>query len=302
MEFSTLGKRAASALGVDDFASFEGEAPKISVPKPAANKKSADEAAVTTEAGGEPGLVTDAARYRAKIDSAGYELITGIKELKKIIADAYEIGHLGVHFEASSLEGTRADLLGIALCCSPGKAFYVPLGHSPGGLALTERPKQIAGKAALETLKEIFEDDSILKIGHNIKFGALLLLTRGIALRSIDDPMLMSYVKDAGLNGHGIEELSEIHLDHTAIARPDLLGKGRDKIVFSDVAIEEAKKIFRRAGRHRAAPSSAVETSACRGQAHHGLRNAGTTARYGPSGNGTCRNQSRSKFSCKTFK
>ena len=70
----------------------------------------------------------------------------------------------------------------------------------------------------------------------------MLLLTRGIALRSIDDPMLMSYVKDAGLNGHGIEELSEIHLDHTAIARTDLLGKGRDKIVFSDVALDEAKK------------------------------------------------------------
>ncbi len=242
MEFSTLGKRAASALGVDDFASFEGEAPKISAPKPPANKKNADEAAITKEAGGELGLVTDAARYRAKIDTASYELITGIEELKKIIADAYEIGHLGVHFEASSFEGTRADLLGIALSCSPGKAFYVPLGHSSGGLALTERPKQITEKAALETLKEIFEDDSILKIGHNIKLGALLLLTRGIALRSIDDPMLMSYVKDAGLNGHGIEELSEIHLDHTAIARTDLLGKGRDKIVFSDVALDEAKK------------------------------------------------------------
>ena len=148
MEFSTLGKRAASALGVDDFASFEGEAPKISAPKPPANKKNADEAAITKEAGGEPGLVTDAARYRAKIDTASYELITGIEELKKIIADAYEIGHLGVHFEASSFEGTRADLLGIALSCSPGKAFYVPLGHSFRWSCTDRAPQTDHGKSS----------------------------------------------------------------------------------------------------------------------------------------------------------
>ena len=242
MEFSTLGKRAATALGIEDFAAFVGEAPKISRAKPVDGKKNAADKPGTKEAGGEPGLVTDAARYRAKIDYAGYALITAIDDLKKIVADAYEAGHLGVHFEASSPEGTRADLLGIGLACAPGIASYLPLGHSGGGLALSERPKQIAEKKALETLKAVFEDDSILKVGHNIKFAALLLLTRGIQLRSTDDPMLMSYVKDAGLNGHGIEELSEIYLGHKAIALSELLGKGRDKIVFSEVAMEEAKK------------------------------------------------------------
>jgi DNA polymerase-1 len=242
MEFSTLGKRAAAALGVEDFASFEGAAPKVSRAKPAAGKTNVAAKAGTKDAGGEPGLVTDAERYRAKIDIAGYTLITRIEDLKKIVADAYEAGRLGVYFEASSPEGTRADLLGIGLAHAPGMAFYVPLGHSGGGLALSERPKQITEKKALETLKSIFEDDSILKVGHNIKFAALLLLTRGIQLRSADDPMLMSYVKDAGLNGHGIEELSEIYLGHNAIALPELLGRGRDKIAFSEVAMEEAKK------------------------------------------------------------
>ncbi len=242
MEFSTLGKRAASALGVEDFASFEGEAPKIPRAKTASSRKNVAGQEGAKETAGEPGLVTDAARYLAKIDYAGYELVTNLDELKKIISTAYEVGQLGVHFEASSPEGTRADLLGIGLSCAPGIAFYVPLGHSGGGLALSERPKQIAEKKALDSLKAVFEDDSILKIGHNIKYGALLLLTRRIRLRSVDDPMLMSYVKDAGLNGHGIEELAEIHLGHKAIALSELLGKGRDKIIFSEVAMEEAKK------------------------------------------------------------
>jgi DNA polymerase-1 len=242
MEFSTLGKRAASALGVEDFASFEGAAAKISLPKKTTGKKSVAEKSEPKSAGGEPGLVTDAERYRAKIDYAGYELVTDLNELKKIIDDAYEEGRLSVHCEASSPQGARADLIGIALATAPGVAFYLPLSHADGGLALSERPKQITEEKALEALKPVLEDESVLKIGHNIKFAALLLLMRGIELRSTDDPMLMSYVKDAGLNGHGIEELSKIHLGHETIALSQLLGKGREKIVFAEVALEDAKK------------------------------------------------------------
>lgn len=241
MEFTTLGKRAASALGVEDFASFEGDAPKISASQRSPAQQAKPDVEPDGNPGGEPGLITDAARYRAKIDASAYQLVAGVNELKKIITDAYEIGQLGVDFQASSPEAMRADLLGIGFSLNPAMGFYVPLGHSAGDLALTARPEQIAEKTALDTLKDIFEDDSILKIGHNIKFGALLLRARGIALRSYDDPMLMSYVNDAGLNGHSIEELSEIHLDHKTIALSDLLGKGRDKIVFSDVAMEHAK-------------------------------------------------------------
>jgi len=242
MEFTTLGKRAASALGVEDFTSFEGEAPKILVPKSAPVKQVESDVETSRKPGGKPGLMTDSSRYCQKIDPTGYQLITSVKELKKIITDVYELGQLGLDFRASSPEGTHADLLGIGFSLNPGIAFYVPLGHMAGNVSLTKLPKQVTEKAALEVFKDIFEDDSILKIGHNIKFSVLLLRARGIVLRSYDDPMLISYVKDAGLNGHGIEELSEIHLDHKLTALSDLLGKGREKIVFSNVTVEEAKK------------------------------------------------------------
>ena len=55
--------------------------------------------------------------------------------------------------------------------------------------------------------------DSYLKIGHNLKLDALVLAQHGIAMRAIEDVMLMSYVLDAGRRAHDIGSLSETWLD-----------------------------------------------------------------------------------------
>jgi DNA polymerase-1 len=245
MEFSTLGKRAASALGVADFDSFAGKAATVSVPasttktKPAKEEKPQPRA--EADKGGTPGLVIDADRYRAKFDHASYELITDLESLNALIDAAVDAGSVAQHFETASGPGVTPSLVGIGFAFGPGKASYLPLGHSGGGLALGESTSQVPEKEALSALRKLFEDESILKVGHDIKTGARALLVHGIRLNSTDDPMLMSYVKDAGLNGHSIEELSEIHLGHKALVAADLLGKGRDKKTFADLPPEDAK-------------------------------------------------------------
>ena len=81
-----------------------------------------------------------------------------------------------------------------------------------------------------------------LKIGQNLKYDALVFLQRGIRLDPIDDTMLMSYVLEGGLHGHGMDELSELHLSHTPIAFSEVTGKGKDKITFDCVPVAEATK------------------------------------------------------------
>jgi len=39
----------------------------------------------------------------------------------------------------------------------------------------------------------------------------------------------MSYVLEGGLHGHGMDELSELHLSHTPISFSEVTGKGKDK-------------------------------------------------------------------------
>ncbi len=137
----------------------------------------------------------------------------------------------------------QAILCGIALAVAPGEACYVPCGHRPGDvLALGGEIVQMREADALAILKPLLEDPAVLKVGQNLKYDALMFLQRGIRLDPIDDTMLMSYVLEGGLHGHGMDELSELHLSHTPIAFSEVAGKGKDKVAFDCVPVAEATK------------------------------------------------------------
>ena len=57
-------------------------------------------------------------------------------------------------------------------------------------------------REALDLLKPLLEDLSVLKIVQNAKFDMVALARYGIALTSVDDPCLMSYALDAGRAEH----------------------------------------------------------------------------------------------------
>ena len=62
----------------------------------------------------------------------------------------------------------------------------------------------------------------------------------GINLVSVDDTMCLSYVMNAGLHGHGLDELSLLHFDHTNIKYSDLCGTGKTKLPFANVPLNKA--------------------------------------------------------------
>ena len=55
-----------------------------------------------------------------------------------------------------------------------------------------------------------------------------------------DDAMLISYAQEAGMHGHGLDELAQLHLGHTPIGYDEVTGSGRNRIPFSQVPIERA--------------------------------------------------------------
>ena len=86
----------------------------------------------------------------------------------------------------------------------------------------------------------MLEDDSILKIGQNMKYDAKIFKRVGITVDPIDDTMLMSYAMNAGLHNHGMDTLSERYLDHTPSPIKLLLGTGKSSKTFDFVPVEEA--------------------------------------------------------------
>jgi DNA polymerase-1 len=177
-----------------------------------------------------------------------YETITDITQLKKWIELINARGYVCVDTETSALDAMQADLIGISLAIDVNKACYIPIGHRKGGdkndlfidSSLVEG--QIALDDVVHHLKPILESASILKIAQNAKYDWLVLSQHGITLNPIDDTMLMSYVLDAGINRHGMDELSVKYLGHQPISFSDVAGSGKNFIGFARVPIDQATR------------------------------------------------------------
>ncbi|MFK7763627.1 MAG: DNA polymerase I [Roseobacter sp.] len=178
-------------------------------------------------------------------DSAGYSKVGDAKALQGWIDQIYERGSVAVDTETTGLNEMIAELVGISLCVEPGTACYIPLIHKAQGTDdlfgsddLAEG--QISTDEALALLKPVLEDESILKIGQNMKYDAKIFAQVGITVAPIDDTMLMSYAMHGGLHGHGMDALSDRYLNHTPIPIKPLLGSGKSAITFDKVPLAQA--------------------------------------------------------------
>ena len=167
-----------------------------------------------------------------KIDISKYESISDEKNLNKWIKILNSQKIISVDTETSSLNPVDTDLIGISLSYEDNKACYIPLGH--------KKFKCLEKNFVLKKLKILLEDESIKKVGQNIKFDQIVFKQNGISLSPIEDTMLISYTLDAGLNRHNLDTLSEIHLNHKTISYKELVGSGKKKQNFSEIDLQKA--------------------------------------------------------------
>ncbi|MCF6320500.1 MAG: DNA polymerase I [Rhizobiaceae bacterium] len=177
------------------------------------------------------------------IDSSAYECVRTKEQLSQWMERIREEGLVAVDTETNSLDPMRAELVGISLATQPGTACYIPIGHKSGqddllGGGMVEN--QLPLEVALEMLRPIFEDASILKIGQNMKFDWLIFSQQGVELVCLDDTMLLSYVLDAGRGKHNMDELARKWLNHNCTSYKELTGSGKSKITFDFVDIDKA--------------------------------------------------------------
>ncbi len=215
MEFRTLTKRLADRLDVEAPVIEVASAPAADVPE------------------------------MPDLKDAVYTTVRDAAELQTWIDLIYTRGYVAVDTETTGLNEMTADLVGISLCVEPGEACYVPLTHKAGdgdGLFGSEElaEGQMGLDEALTMLRPMLQDDSIVKIGQNMKYDAKIFARYDVAVAPIDDTMLLSYALHAGLHNHGMDRLSEQYLGHSPIPIKELIGTGKSAITFDKVAIEKA--------------------------------------------------------------
>ena len=171
--------------------------------------------------------------YNTVIDAAG---------VTDLVARARELGYVAIDMETGSSSPLRGELVGISLGFVPGEAFYLPLHHRSAGLGLDDVETHNLpplDSQAMRPLVDLLEDESIRKIGHNLKHDLLVLRRAGIALRGLDfDTMVASYVLDPGRREHEIDALALAMFDMRTTTFEELCGKGKDRVSLAECAVD----------------------------------------------------------------
>ena len=174
-------------------------------------------------------------------DHDGYETVVDEGALDRWVQVARHQGWVAIDTETTGRDATRAELVGISMALHPNLACYVPIAHG-GSDMFAEKPVQLPRETVLAKLKPLFEDPSVLKIGHNLKFDLTILARCGIDVAPYDDTIVMSFDLDAGLHGHGMDELAATHLSHSCIAYKDVVGTGKKQLGFHEIDLKAATR------------------------------------------------------------
>jgi len=175
-----------------------------------------------------------------------YAVVSTIDEVRALAAELRSAGRLGIRVLPDAPTSMRSGIAGLAFSTAPRHARYVPLAKRTGDDDLFAAPPEVDRiavdtAAALEALKGVFEDAAILKVGHDVKFDAVVLERHGVTLRGTEtDTMLASYLLDATRSAHPLEELAIEHAGYKALREDDVCGRGAKAVALTEIPIEAA--------------------------------------------------------------
>ena len=168
-----------------------------------------------------------------KFDYKKYSTIINKNELDNWKRKITEKGYVAIDTETDSLNAIQANLIGFSLATDINEACYIPIKHD-------NADKQIHIDDAIDFLKSVNEDPSILKIFHNKKYDALVLDKYNIKVNSYDDTMLISYSLGSGGTRHSLDFLAKKYMSHSAISFKEIAGSGKNQKSFNEISINEA--------------------------------------------------------------
>ncbi|WNV02903.1 DNA polymerase I [Candidatus Methylospira mobilis] len=180
-------------------------------------------------AAGQPEVEEQGANYECVLTEAAFE--RWLQRLRASELFAFDT-------ETTSLEYTKARIVGVSFALQPDEAAYVPLAHD-----YQDAPAQLNTDWVLARLKPLLEDPRRFKLGQNLKYDAHVLTNHGIILRGgVHDTMLQSYVLNSAATRHDMDTLASHYLKYTTLHYEDVAGKGAKQIPFAQVDIERATR------------------------------------------------------------
>ena len=227
LEFKSLGRRVlgeeytayAVGGGVVVQTDLFGNAMEQPIPKP-------EELAKVEE---RPAIVVD---KNINNTPHQYVAVQGEVAIKELIKKLIQYTEISFDIESTSPDANTAELVGLSFCASAGEGYYVPL---PADI--------VEVSILLNHFTDLFNDESKIWVGQNIKYDLLVLRWYGIELKGkVFDTMLAHYVIESE-GKRNMEMLSAQYLGYELITIEELLGKkGKTQGTLRDVEVEKIKE------------------------------------------------------------
>ncbi len=155
--------------------------------------------------------------------------VVSLKELPEVIKCAEEEKLFVFDLETTGLDSNTAELVAIIFVFGNGKSFYLR--------TLTSEKNENAD--ALKKLKKTFEDPTIGKIGHNLKFETTMLAAWGITLKGQTfDTMLAAYLTDSNRSGYNLESLVHHYFGYEKKTYSETFGKDTNLLMVEASVLE----------------------------------------------------------------
>ncbi len=157
-----------------------------------------------------------------------YELIDSAERFSTFVAELSKQRSFAFDTETTGLSAVASELVGVSIAWEAGRGYYLPVRGTMGDLLPLD--------TLVNGLRPIFEDASIAKTGHNLKYDLLALRQVGIRTRGADfDTMIASFLLEPLGRSHGLKELTRLLFGHQMSPIEDLIGKGRNQIRMDEV-------------------------------------------------------------------
>ncbi len=164
-----------------------------------------------------------------------YRIIRDVPALEAAVSEIIKAGFVSFDTETTSVNPVEAELVGISLSIRENSGWYIPVIDSTlFSEAVIERSQ------VLKLLAPMLEDETIKKIGQNIKYDITVLKKYGITVKGIwFDTMVASYLLGPNDRNHNLDDMASRFLNYKTITYSELVGKGKNAVAITDVPVEE---------------------------------------------------------------
>ena len=181
--------------------------------------------------GDNSGMLEFSDKDSAKTVAHDYKLVETDEDIKALVELLSKQKQFVFDTETTNIDVYSAELVGLSFAIKAHEAWY---------LSMPANREECQKK--LELLRPLFEDETLLKIGQNLKYDISMLAQYDISVRGkMFDTMLAHYLLEPEQR-HNMDYLAEVYLNYLTIPIEDLIGKGRQQKTMREVPVEQVKE------------------------------------------------------------